>query len=95
MNTPKHTPGPWVAQHRSWGWDIANGSDLICSGPEHASKNAQANAHLVAAAPAMYEALKNILALQLDCDGVTVKLTEYHCHQVREAQAALAQAEGK
>ena len=54
-----------------------------------------ANARIIAAAPAMYEALKNILALQLACDGVTVKLTEFHCHQVREAQAALAQAEGR
>ncbi len=102
MNKPaKHTPGPWYphcaeADHclSSSVWGAEPGNQVAVIGGKKLDEM-NANAHLIAAAPAMYEALKNILALQLDCDGVTVKLTEYHCHQVREAQAALAQAEGK
>ena len=53
---------------------------------------AQANATLIAAAPAMYEALRMLIALDPRCHrGVT------HCGECGAClgQAALAQAEGK
>ena len=95
------TPGPWYPHYAKadhclsssvWGQEPGN-QVAVVGGKSLQTMNA--NARIIAAAPAMYEALKNILALQLACDGVTVKLTEFHCHQVREAQAALAQAEGR
>ena len=95
MNNTKHTPGPWCVD----GVYIIRGpkrcvvAKLIDSKEPYETK--VANGHMLAAAPAMYEALKGLLALQLDCDGIAVQLTEYHCHQVRAAQAALAQADGK
>ena len=105
----KHTPGPWVVQRhdpnnsryhsnvvRNWsenGKHYTRSITIQLAYDEPAVNDA--NANLIAAAPAMYEALKGLLALQLDCDGIAVQLTEYHCHQVRAAQAALAQADGK
>ncbi len=81
MNTAKHTPGPWQANISEMEAHsalvqvrTANGGYLICSDAGYQ------NAPLIAAAPAMYEALK--LA------------TIMHPHNVT-FQQALAQAEGK
>jgi len=58
MNTPKHTPGPWTTE----GADITNGY------PEQGARVliaekvfSEHDAALIAAAPAMYEALLSIL----------------------------------
>lgn len=74
--TAKHTPGPWVYRpfkHDDWGFVRNGAGDLIAraSGPTTAAeRNAhreaktdpyKANARLIAAAPAMLEALKDCL----------------------------------
>ena len=97
----RHTPGPWVVRH----------DDMVCSKEgriiadcESTSYNMRpappiaedkANARLIAAAPELLEGLKQLLAMQIDCDGVTVKIADYHCHQTRQAQAAINKAEGR
>lgn len=97
----KHTPGPWVVQRhdpnnsryhsnvvRNWS---ENGKHYIRSitiqlAYDEPAVN-DANAHLIAAAPAMYEALT--IALQIMVD----KRVPYQ-HEIDQARAALAQAEG-
>lgn len=87
MNTAKHTPGPWncVDPH------VIRGPKNVVVAKTLDSKEGyeikQANAHLIAAAPAMYEALTNLLKMVEDGDYTTIELNE--------ARAALAQAEGK
>ena len=89
----KHTPGPWVVRH----------DDMVCSKEgriiadcESTSYNMRpappiaedkANAALIAAAPAMYEALTIALQIMID------KRVPYQ-HEIDQARAALAQAEG-
>jgi hypothetical protein len=66
MNEAKFTPGPWEHVAVKGGWDgVTSKCDgLICT----LSYNNPANAHLIAAAPELYEALKGCLAL-LQKDG--------------------------
>lgn len=96
MNTSKHTPGPWVVRH----------DDMVCSKEgriiadcESTSYNMRpappiaedkANAALIAAAPAMYEALQDALA----CIEQTLSRKEIN-ERRDKITAALAQAEGK
>ena len=103
-HTTKHTPGPWVIE-KGWNGDrptitakvsktqVIDNRGLIAD-LEHTPfiEHAQANARLIAAAPAMYEALRMLIALDPRCHrGVT------HCGECGAClgQAALAQAEGK
>ena len=86
-NTAKHTPGPWQANISEMEAHsalvqvrTANGGYLICSDAGYQ------NAPIIAAAPAMYEALGNLLKMVEDGDYTTIELNE--------ARAALAQAEG-
>ena len=103
MNNAKHTPGPWVV--KSTDEDI-NTKTIIDSDEFWIAKvlnfnrasddirESQANANLIAAAPAMYEALQALLALIGDEDlpdngelsGASI------CDFAR---SALAQAEGR
>lgn len=96
-HTAKHTPGPWIVTEYSAG--------MICvAGPDHKDlcavgynrtegRDDVANAHLIAAAPAMYEALSQVQAfiktlVEADVLAYPTKLTG-------AVEAALAQAEGK
>ena len=91
----KHTPGPWYPHYAKadhclsssvWGQEPGNQVAVI-GGKSLEAMNA--NARLIAAAPAMYEALKaSLLAIP---DGMTSN-TSPICQQIR---AALAQAEGR
>ena len=103
MIPPKHTPGPWVV--KSTDEDI-NTKTIIDSNEFWIAKvlnfnrasddirESQANANLIAAAPAMHEALQALLALIGDEDlpdngelsGASI------CDFAR---SALAQAEGR
>jgi len=95
MNTSKHTPGPWkcVDPH------VIRGPKNVVVAKTLDSKEGyeikQANAHLIAAAPAMYE------ALQAMCKQarVVMQFTNAYDGQLIQAiangEAALAQAEGK
>ena len=89
----KHTPGPWIVTEYSAG--------MICvAGPDHKDlcavgynrtegRDDVANAHLIAAAPAMYEALKGMLEW-----ARRVKQNNPG-PEVMEALNAIARAEGR
>ena len=91
----KHTPGPWCVRHDDMVCSQEGRIIADCESTPYAMRPAppivedKANAHLIAAAPAMYEALKaSLLAIP---DGMTSN-TSPICQQIR---AALAQAEGR
>lgn len=85
----KHTPGPW---HAALGEKLITDVYAIGDNKQRvfiAECATQRDALLIAAAPAMYEALKaSLLAIP---DGMTSN-TSPICQQIR---AALAQAEGR
>ena len=87
-NAPKHTPGPWTTE----GADITNGY------PEQGARVliaekvfSEHDATLIAAAPAMYEALKLCKAF-ID-HGPSATRSAARCKEVYDN--ALAQAEGR
>lgn len=81
----KHTPGPWNVTHESIIPRVYGPDDNLIT---EIQPQRRRDAHLIAAAPAMYEALKaSLLAIP---DGMTSN-TSPICQQIR---AALAQAEG-
>lgn len=97
------TLGPWIV--KSTDEDI-NTKTIIDSNEfwiakvlnfNHASddvRESQANARLIAAAPAMYEALKELLECNELCADVD-SLESRTITRIRAGQAALAQAEGR
>ena len=94
MNTAKHTPGPWncVDPH------VIRGPKNVVVAKTLDSKEGyeikQANAHLIAAAPAMYKALRALL-VAIECGGHEKALERSNPLSVSCARQALAQAEGK
>ena len=82
MSTPKHTPGPWAVHT----FTISGKEKLEVLDATGTNACVQANAHLIAAAPAMYEALRAIIKNWERGDLAAA---------VRQGAAALAQAEGK
>lgn len=101
-HTTKHTPGPWEVKPigKQLYVEAKDGQGFVCDMQindalgETDSPHIRADAHLIAAAPAMYEALKEI---DDQLDQFTLKAQEEL--GLREAllkiRAALAQAEGK
>ena len=100
-NKAQFTPGPWSLCNWMVGNNTPTGEVTICGpeGDEHictmdGNEDNQANGNLIAAAPAMYEALQALLALIGDEDlpdngelsGASI------CDFAR---SALAQAEGR
>ena len=94
MNNTTHTPGPWYPHYAKadhclsssvWGKEPGNQVAVI-GGKSLETMNA--NAALIAAAPAMYEALTIALQIMID------KRVPYQ-HEIDQARAALAQAEGR
>ena len=102
----QHTPGPWVAEESDGNLAKVSytGTGLrsviarlhensLCN--EHTG-SVNANAHIIAAAPAMYEALKAIVGQQRPnrwgYDSAEIALNDEWRAQAR---AAIAQAEGK
>lgn len=97
-NTAKHTPGPWYphcaeADHclSSSVWGAEPGNQVAVIGGKKLDEM-NANAHLIAAAPAMYEALKAIPDSALNCEHQYPHT--YACWNCI-VKAALAQAKGK
>lgn len=94
MNTAKHTPGPWTLERdRAKSLSIYAGSTFVgevYNEVDEPSAQENANAHLIAAAPAMYEALKDAIA----CIERTLTRKEINERRNR-INTALAQAEGK
>lgn len=91
----KHTPGPWTArkapERNAYAWDVEGAQGTVPTIARMALvdrvSEVEANAHLIAAAPAMYEALTIALQIMID------KRVPYQ-HEIDQARAALAQAEG-
>jgi hypothetical protein len=94
-----HSPAPWIAawddiphSDMAEGWAINShaGSVAICDGP--ANQN-EANAHLIAAAPELLEALRFYTAI---CGNTANTVDRQSASEAWElAQAALAKAEGR
>ena len=98
MNTSKHTPGPWhlsecATQTTRAGIVSVDGLHITdVNGYGMTDSQNQANATLLAAAPAMYEALQTLveyLSTQVPADTLD------DWKHVFAARQALAQAEGK
>lgn len=95
MAQSKHTPGPWeyreIAPYDDGlGYVSADGNDIIHAGVSDlpAGEN-RANAHLIAAAPELLEAVHNLMDILRDYDAI-----DNLDVRIREARAAIAKAEG-
>ena len=98
-----HTPGPWVAVKNSCFWDINIAGSWLTVADACASKhlpdgdNGEANARLIAAAPELLEALKEMLVDYDDASGEwsgsDVIAKAYRI--IDKARAAIAKAEGE
>lgn len=84
-----HTKGEWVKYNRLYGTEV---TEHIWCGDKHIAdldgEDATANAHLIAAAPDMYEALKEAL-MDIGKTGYT------KVRHIVAMQEALSKAEGK
>ena len=87
MSTPKHTPGPWAVHT----FTISGKERLEVLDATGTNACVQANAHLIAAAPAMYEALVNIANAG---QRGPLRCADFYAI-TQHARAALVQAEGK
>ena len=101
------TPGPWSLCNWMVGNNTPTGEVTICGpeGDEHictmdGNEDNQANGNLIAAAPAMYEALRHAAMSyhhpSCKAQGEYVAQPERYCTcHVQKARYALAQAEGR
>lgn len=104
MSETKHTPGPWKAVNRQyhsrlgicddWGVVSERGDDLLelfgnDGYDEPREIPAEANAHLIAAAPNMLEALQYVVGNGFLPEGGDERSALSRC------RAAIAKAEGK
>ena len=80
---PKHTPGPWRVSKDTQ--SVVSRDAYICRARMMRMGQGVANAHLIAAAPDLLEALKAIVAFN----------TPLPCGLLEEARAAIAKAEGR
>lgn len=97
----KFTPGPWTECDLQVFQDIDGSDEIICQMIDDdllALPNHEANARLIAAAPALYEALKGVvemtnhIAARHDI-AWTVKSREAYLNKMNQARAALALVE--
>lgn len=89
MNKADHTPGPWIVS----GWSVleANADTVICNvlpWDYGSSPVDHANAHLLAAAPELLEALK-LADAALSGSNMNMEVVQ------RKVQAAIAKATGE
>jgi len=106
-HTTKHTPGPWKAvQHpreHKWAWTIEGADGVVQSiarmGLVDDAQAVAANAHLIAAAPAMYEALVETMrvlrSLRDNKEEWYTLVTPELLTAWDKNKAVLAQADGK
>jgi hypothetical protein len=100
-DSEKHTPGPWTVHHRCRGCteqdDEQLGLGLEVVGPEPASGRGDyaraADARLIAAAPDLLEALREVEAIMMTVEPRSDK-AEYLAGRQR-VLAAIAKAEGR
>ena len=88
MNTSKHTPGPWIYDGGSSIKSPSTDIEVVSLYGAMGGDNNKADAYMLSAAPAMYEALRDIVnALHFHPSRIDMELNK--------ARQALAQAEGK
>ena len=113
MTDTKHTPGPWVAQVRNTIIPDCITADITPNGDEYRGDVARlqscehidgitqdemrANAHLIAAAPDLLEALEEVLDGLGFLSGGDHELEGYGIDEARgaEIRAAIAKAKGQ
>lgn len=99
MSKPKFTPGPWGVKKRIDIWVMA-GVLHVATIPRTADGDWSChNAHLISAAPDMYEALKEVAERLRNCATNIEEEYPIWAGDLRKmaesADAALAKAEGK
>ena len=95
-NKAQFTPGPWVAERdtarNAYAWKVTGAkgtvNDIARLALVDSYSQLEGNAHLIAAAPAMYEALQATLAYFL-------RSKQTHAPEVQIIRQAIAQAEGR
>jgi len=61
MNNATHTPGPWIVEdYFVFSSNILRIADCDCDDQDMPESEISANAHLIAAAPAMYHELETV-----------------------------------
>jgi hypothetical protein len=89
MNTnAKPTPGPWKIKKDRFSQSVWAGNERIAEMMGWGKNRRRANARLIAAAPAMLEALRLMMDTTRHCDGRPYQSS------FDAARAAIAQAEG-
>ena len=102
-HTTKHTPGPLhnITGHKPGPWirQVLNDESEAYIHDKHCNAIARvyslSDASLIAAAPAMYEALQDMLTLAKHIDQSATNEGLTNCDIIAKARQALAQAEGK
>ncbi len=83
-----------ICDIRGWGYLTGHGHGALGL-PEDEARAVQAsNAHLIAAAPAMLEALRGLVKYDDDYDGLSRRLGPLAVAAIEAARAAIKQAEG-
>jgi hypothetical protein len=95
MSELQVTPGDWriIEKENTAGWGLCVGTreTIICRVTQRNKDNKRANANLIAAAPELYDALRELLsrvANDKDCHA-------YWCDAQEQAIKALAKARGE
>lgn len=98
MSHTQHTPGPWEVSYRDLSVQIygANGSGIgevygWSAGSQAVQQEAFANAHLIAAAPAMLAALRAMVGVTINSGQVSDDMAP----ALEMALAAIKQATGE
>ena len=88
----KHTPGPWRAEKDETAevWDIKCNLGTVAMTDDLSPKTNEANARLIASAPELLEALKNLVSMGWN-DSPLCKVYE---KEIQAAEKAISQAEG-
>jgi hypothetical protein len=110
MSDMKHTPGPWFVSgvrfrmnggewHNVMRYNEATKKDehVACIGYDPRTGEGFADAHFIAAAPDMYEALKGFNIGEADIVGATAThlIIRLPMKVITSAAAAIAKAEGR
>lgn len=109
MSKQNHTPGPWEVMYATspkgectlavWSSNVFEGyvGSPVCKVSPQENENAtdRANAHLIAAAPELLEALQKIVSLMPEPDDVDYDPGQIIMDVERIAYAAIAKATGK
>lgn len=92
MSETKWTPGPWAAEKDAW-WRVVSANGDVCEVIPWPEDCDRADAHLIAAAPELYEALKNLRQSMVFMMEDPFMSLGTKC--VDDADAALAKARGE